>query len=569
VSHPPRSPVRLQPLGLLALVALLTAPTLRAQPEVVPAEHPVYDYLLAQRVAGRLPEYRHEVRPLDRAAIRRHLDSLSARDAAPGSRPGQALDGTARYWLGEFRREFFEPPGGIEQVLGPEGIRLPRRGDTEKFLYYLRDDDWRVAVRAMGHLQVRRSEAAETFSGLALVPEGVLEGNYRGRVGFYSATFDGQQFGGDTRVLQADPVLAPLYYVGRADQPPGSFDRSTASLRVGYGPFAAELAHERLVVGPSFSQPLALSENADYFSFLRLALDTRVVQYQFVHGALGDRAYNPLDTGFVLVAPERYLALHRLTIQPHRRVSLALSEMVVYGQRGPELAYLNPFYPIKPAEHALWDRDNSLFTLDAVVRPLDGVEAYASYLVDDLDFGLVGDAAYNYKWAAQGGLGVALGRLVPGATGFVEYTRIEPFTYTHRFLLDGSFYNAYTHNGFGLGHPLGPNSDELAAGVDVWLPFRARVRAVARYRRRAEAFVDADGNLVNVGGDVTDGTAPEDWGPGSKVFLRGERFEGPGARLTLRYEPFRGLALRLYGDWQAWDRDPDQLFVRGEVSVTL
>ena len=117
-----------------------------------------------------------------------------------------------------------------------------------------------------------------------------------------------------------------------------SFDRSTASLRVAFRPFEGEIAHERLVVGPSFDQPLVLSENADYFSFLRLGLDTRVVQYQFVHGALGDRASNPLDTAFVLVAPERFLALHRLTVQPHRRFSVALTEMVVYGQRGPELA---------------------------------------------------------------------------------------------------------------------------------------------------------------------------------------------------------------------------------------
>ncbi|MDX1419270.1 MAG: hypothetical protein R3181_04835 [Rubricoccaceae bacterium] len=553
----------LRTLGLLVLLlAASSAGEVTAQPEVVPSEHAVYGFLHGQRVAGRLPLYRHEMRPLDRAAVQRHLDSLRTR--------ADRLDPSARYWLDEFRREFFEPADAIEQVIGPEGLRLPRRADTEKFLYYHRDADWRLALRGTGRLQARWSEAAEAYSGLALVPEGVLEGHYRAHVGFYSATFDGQQFGGDTRVLLADPVLAPLYYVSRdPNNVPGSFDRSTASLRAGVGPFAAEIAHERLVVGPAFGQPLALSDHADYFSFLRLALDTRVVQYQFVHGALGDRAINPLDTGFVLVAPERYLALHRLTLQPHRRVSLAFTEMVVYGQRGPELAYLNPLYPIKPAEHALWDRDNSLFTLDAVVRPLDGVEASGTYLVDDLDFGQVGDAAFGYKWAAQGGLGVALDRFVPGTTGFVEYARIEPYTYTHRFLLDGSFYNAYQHNGFGLGHPLGPNSDEVSTGVDVWLPFRARVRATGRYRRRAEAFVNDEGVLVNAGGDVTDGTPPDDTGPGSKVFLQGERFEGPGASLSFLYEPFRGLAFRLFGDWQRWDGDPDQLFVRAEVGVTL
>ena len=528
----------------------------------MPAEHAIYPFLHAQRIAGRLPEYRHEVRPLDRATLGRHLDSLSARE--------DGLDRAARYWLAEFRRELFEPERGIEALIGDGGVQLPRQPDTEKFLYYYREGPWRVALRALGRVQARWSEEREAYGGLALVPEGVLEGHYGEHVGFYTATFDGQQFGGDTRVLLADPVLAPLYYVSRdPSNVPGSFDRSTASLRLVFRPFEAELANERLVVGPAFGQPLALAENADYFSFLRLGLDTRVVQYQYVHGALGDRAQNPLDSGFVLVAPERFLALHRLTLQPHARLALAFTEMVVYGQRGPELAYLNPFFPLKPAEHALWDRDNSLFSLDAVVRPLDGVEAYGTYLVDDLDFDLVGEAAFGYKWAAQGGLAVALNRLVPGTTGFAEYTRIEPYTYTHRFQLEDSFYNSYQHNGFGLGHPLGPNSDELAAGVDVWLPFRARLRAVGRYRRRGEALADGSGAPFNVGGDVNDGRPPADTGPGSKTFLQGERFEGAGASLDLLYEPFRGLAFRLYGDWQRWDRDPNALFVRGEISVTL
>ncbi|NNF57430.1 MAG: hypothetical protein HKN04_04240, partial [Rhodothermaceae bacterium] len=238
------------------------------------------------------------------------------------------------------------------------------------------------------------------------------------------------------------------------------------------------------------------------------------------------------------------------------------------GQRGPELAYLNPFFPIKPAEHALWDRDNSIFALDAVVRPVDGVEAYGTYLVDDLDFGEIGRNSYNYKWAVQAGLGAGLDRWLPGTSAFAEYTRVEPFTYTHRFELDGSFYNSYQHNGFGLGHPIGPNSDQVAVGAEVWLPFRARARVVGRYVRRGENFVDETGTLVNVGGDIQNGTQPS-FEEASKIFLRGDRFEGFGGTVELLVEPMRGLAFRLFGDVQRWDRDPDEAFVRGEVSITL
>ena len=516
----------------------------------------MYDFLHHQRVLGSLPEYRHEARPYGRAEIGRLLDSLRVR--TPATPSGS--------WQARFGREIDEPADAIETVLG-DGIGLPLGVETEKFFLYHRDDDWRVALHAIGRVQARYADEAATYHGAALTPEGVLEGNYRGVVGFYTGAFNGQQVGGDTRVLQADPDLRSLYYIGRQELPPGNFDRATASLRASNGTFSAEIAHARLHLGASFGESLLLTDNADHFSFVRLGLDTRAVQYQFVHGALGDRSFQALgdDGGGVLLGPERYLALHRINANPWRWLQLGFTEMVVYGQRGPELAYLNPINPFKPAEHALWDRDNTLFALDAVLRPAPGVEAYGTFLADDLDVGLLGQNSYNNKWAVQAGVGGALGP----ALGWVEYTRIEPFVYTHRFLLDGSFYNAYQHNGFGLGHPLGPNTDQLEAGLRFWLPARVRGAARLRYVRRGENYTDPEtGDFINVGGDIGNGRQPP-FTELTKVFLAGERFEGPGARLEVTWEPIRDYRLALYADWQRWDRAEDALFVRTELIVDL
>lgn len=545
---------------LASLYVILSASPLVAQPEVVPAEHAIYDFFLAERIAGRLPEYRHEIRPHDRATVQRHLDSLTVR--------GQRQSGVMQRWLSAYRQEFFEPAEAIDAVIKDGSFHFPTFSGNERFLYHYRDDEWRLALRATGRFQYRAAEDSIQTNGFSLSPEGTLEGNYKKVVGFYSGTYNGQQIGGDTRVLAADPELAPQYYVARNPNPPGSFDRSTVSLRAVYQSFFAELAHERLEMGPSYSQSLFLSDNADYVDFLRAGIDTRYVQYQFVHAALGDRsAVQPTGNG--LVAPERYLAIHRLAVHPFSVLSLAFTEAVVYGLRGPELAYLNPLYPIKPAEHALWDRDNSLFALDAVLRPLPGIEAYGTYVVDDLDFAVIGQNSYNYKWGVQAGAAVSLDALLPGTTGFGEYTRLEPFLFTHRFEQDGSFYNSYQHNGYGLGHSLGPNSDQWLVGVDVRLPLRSHLRALGRYVRRGENFVDPEtGDLVNVGGDIRNGTQPP-FQEFSKAFLRGDVFEGLGGRLELTVEPVRGLAFLFYGDYQQWDNDPDQLFVRGELRVTL
>lgn len=350
------------PFARLWLAVALCFPlgAARAQPEIVPAEHPVYAFLHHQRVRGLLPEYRHEARPLGRAHIGRLLDSLRVRAA------DATLDAASADWQARFEREIEEPPEAIEAVLGPR-LRVPLGAETEKFLFYTRDNDWRVALHAIGRVQVRFAEEATRYHGAALTPEGVLEGNYRGVAGFYVGAFNGQQVGGDTRVLQADPALRSLYYIGRQEIPPGNFDRATASLRLANETFSAEIAHARLLMGASFGDGLLLTSNPDHFSFVRLGLHTRAVQYQFVHAALGDRSFTiPGDEGEgVLVGPERYLALHRVTVNPWRWLQLGFTEAVVYGRRGPELAYLNPINPIKPAEHALWDRDNTLFALDA------------------------------------------------------------------------------------------------------------------------------------------------------------------------------------------------------------
>ncbi len=551
--------------ALLVLASGLVAWNVAAQtgavgsPEIVPAEHGVYALLHAQRVAGRLPGYRHEVLPLARGTVLAHLDSLSRHRLAPG----------ARRWVEAYRREFAPPLAQTHAFLGDGEADVFDLG-AERYLAFVRTDDGEFRIGARGGVQSRSSRGITTTqrpladaSGAALLPELEISGHWRDVVGFTSHTFNGLQVAGDSRVLRADPDLEPLYYVSVGDVPPGSFDRSTASVRVARGPFSAEIANERLRIGPSASQPLILASGVDYFPFLRAGIETRPVRYQFVHAALSDQSRFVNENGDqFLQSPERYFAMHRF--EAHAAFgSVAFTEAVVYGQRGPEIAYLNPVFPIKPAEHALWDRDNSLFSADAVVRVRPGVEFYGTYLADDLSFSRIGETVgNNNKWAAQAGASLA----AFGATAFAEYTRIEPFVYTHRFVADGSFFNGYTHNGFGLGHPLGPNADQWLAGAETWLPGGLRARGAVRYARRGENTVTASGEPLIVGGDVSVGTQPD---PFIKDFLSGEVFTGPGAELDVLWEPVNSLQARLFLDWQRWDPGEDRFFLRLQASLDL
>ena len=550
--------LRLRGLLLVLAASLAAAPVARAQPEIVPAEHPVYTFLHAQRTAGVLPEYRHEVRPASRAEIQRLLDALERRERRLGK--------TARAWLRIYRRELFEPEGEVEAWVSGGRFRLPHGRDTEKFIFHTADSTWRFGAELYGRLAARGARDSLRLSGGALSGDLVLQGSYRNLVGFYTEITNGTAFSGNPRLLLRDPDLEPLYY--QQVQPDvGQFDRSTAALRVGTPRLFAEIANARLTMGTGYGDGLILSSRPDYFSFVRAGFATKAVGYTFVHAVLGDRARNVQNErgeGLIVGGNERYLALHRLSVQPIRALSFAFTEMVVYGRRGPELAYLNPVNPFKTSEHALYDRDNSLFSLEVTARPARGVEAYGTILVDDLNLGLLGRHSYNNKFALQGGVGVARG----AALAWAEYTRVEPFTYTHRFFEGGSYYNSYTHNGFGLGHPLGPNADQYEAGLRLWGPGRVQATATARYRRRGENYALGD-SLVNVGGDVADGRQPS-FSERSKRFLSGTRHDGPGGALTLSWEPVRDVALfRFVLDVQQWSGDVDRAFGRLDVRFTL
>ena len=539
--------------GLVLLLAPLAA---GAQAEIVPAEHPVYDWLATQRVAGALPEYRHETLPYDRATVRRHLDSLAAHAAEIG--PG------GRFWLDEYRREFFEP---LDRVHGYAGDGRARflDPDAERTFGFFRDSTWRVSVWGEGAVETRTARGRVEAGALSRSARLTFEGSYRGRVGLYTSTLSGDVMGGDAAVLAADPRLAPLYYVARdPTNVAGPFDQTTASVRVVGGPFSAEIANERLRYGASADAPMVLADAADYLPFVRLGLQARSLTVQFVHAALSSRSRTVVEgDDEYFEAPRRYLAVQRLEVQPTGWWTWAYTGMVVYGRRGPEVAYLNPLYPVKAAEHELYDRDNTLFSLETTVRPLRGLEGHFTWLVDDLATTTLGDAVYGNKWGIQSGFRAT----VPGSgvTAFGEYVRVEPYTYTHRFQEDGFFFNSYVHNGFQLGHPLGPNADQWLIGAEAWLPLRARARLAYRYVRKGENPVDpVTGVVTNVGGDAALGTAPAD---GRKRFLAGDVFRGPGVRGLLEVEPARGVALRVYGDALFWRDREAAVFVRLGLAV--
>ena len=124
---------------------------------------------------------------------------------------------------------------------------------------------------------------------------------------------------------------------------------------------------------------------------------------------------------------------------------------------------------------------------------------------------------------------------LPYASQFgIGYTRIEPFVYTHWQRL-----NTFDQRDRSLGHYLGPNADELEFRLKKWLPYRAWVQLAYRNVRKGYNPTDENGEIINVGGDLLDGSK----NLGYKMFQGSNKNRWGEIELSAQAEPWRGLVV--------------------------
>ena len=191
-----------------------------------------------------------------------------------------------------------------------------------------------------------------------------------------------------------------------------------------------------------------------------------------------------------------------------------------------------------------------MLSFDVAVRPMQGMRAYTSIVIDDIGFGTLGDTSRrgnNNKFAYQVGLSQAFG--TPGASSrsmlTLEYARIDPFTFTHR-----SINASYSTFGASVGYDMQPNSDRVALQARHWFTPRTSLRVDLDFTRHGENLLDANGNILtaedpdwpgsgalvaigNVGGDILRGDG--DFIVGNR-FLRGNLSHQRRARLWFSAE---------------------------------
>ena len=174
-------------------------------------------------------------------------------------------------------------------------------------------------------------------------------------------------------------------------------------------------------------------------------------KFHFLDGTLGDW-WNP-------EAEQKMLSIHRLEWNPWDWLYLSPWESVVYAKRL-ELSYLNPIGSYFMGQHTNGDLDNIAFGGEAAVTIRPYFRFYFSLFLDEIVLVPLSRlfTRPNNQFAWQAGLKVPIPWL-PFALLTLQYTKIEPYCYTH--YPYKSININYSHDGENLGYHLPPNSDEL------------------------------------------------------------------------------------------------------------
>jgi len=486
-----------------AFLLLASAAGRAQEPVDLPLEHWAYEMLQRFEVRAGLGRTGLDMLPLRRGQVARLVGRLQQAAARNEWRPSRIEAQQLDMLVEEFSAELVAQ-GESLAVLERTAHRW-RGADWEFRLFVFAGQDVRFGPTSPG-AAFSQTDARLSFEPAAAL---VLRRDFAAFVplSLVWRTGDGVlRQSADPRAGEAEYVFEPR-------------DRFSFSRRVEpyaryvHGPVLVDIGREHLRWGPGRQNALLLLDETPPFDLLRLELDFGWLRFTHVAGELRPAQLEPEDPELV----QKFIAAHRLVLQPHRRLLLAVSEATVYGDRGLDLAYLNPVNVLYVTQANIGDRDNALGSIDGKLL-LPDLELYGEFLVDDLnlrrgldDFGNKVGALAGFLWLQPFG---ADDWDLEG-----EWSWASQFTYTHQTPI-----NRYEHYGLSLGSRAGPDADLWHLGLRRRLSRGWSLQVFYDLERHGEGGLAVDQEeRTSDSQDYLSGTVQSSHQPGFELLYRGLR----------------------------------------------
>jgi hypothetical protein len=531
---------------VVVMSILLAASTARSQAENVPAHDPVYAFLKTMEVKGIIDHYADAVLPLSRAEVARYLHAIDLhRDGLSVAEQDRLND-----YLSEYSYELTGSVSHFDALISASGDRVDSVGSgihpgrervavlhadsvVTLFLNGLVSADTRhVSGDALGSVHTQFLEVGVRARGTLL-----------GHLG-YTFRMTNAQFWGSRELLSRDERIAQSHALSVGNIQ--NFDFAEGSVRYDAGIISAQIGRERILWGTSvFDEKMVLSDHPRAFDYIRADAAYGVFRYTFMHAwILGSESrvffYVGNDSSSSHSEPviaDKYFAAHRFGLSFPGVVDLGFQEMVVYSNRSVDLAYLSPLSFIESTQRSRGERDNVMWVFDLKTLFLKNLQFTGTILYDDINVPDMFSDLWTDRYAWQVGLQYADPFTIPNTGLKVEYTRVEPYVFSHGRSRDDNF----TSLGRILGPAVGPNGDAWQFGVTVTPRWNLSISGSVLLGRHGMNYVNPwTGELDrNFGSDPL--VPHRNGDPEHKVFLAGSLQKTLRADLQVVWEPVNGL----------------------------
>ncbi len=518
------------------LLFLLTIPSLLfAQAEYVSADNSVYDFLNRMETLKLIENYNPFEIPKSRGEIGKFLREVITN--------AERLDVIDNKMLEDFKVEFeneiYTTLNSSERIIGEGSYNL--FSQKEKYLFFYNEEERAnifINLISQGEFIYRNNSSLDINSSTSL---GYYGGEIRGtllkKFGFFLRGYQGQVFGNKETARLKKEVAYNYKYNLEPEE--GYFDETSGYMSADFDLLKLKFGRDRLLVGHGQTKSL-VADNSPMFDYLSLNINYEFLNFSYFHGKLlGNSSFaDDSITGRTNIVDEKYIGYHRLSLDFSPSVSLGAGEIIIYGKRGIDLSYLNPFTFYKSIEHSNQDRDNAMLFFDLNLKPICGLKIFTTFLIDDISFGKIGSGWYGNQTLLHTGIFSSNLYNVAPVDFSIEYIRIEPYTFTHH--LTG---NNFTHNGYNIGSDLQPNSELFFSQINYRFNHRLRCSASFWFTTHAANPVNNDGSIKNVGGDINIGHRVTD--SETVKFLDGDLEYLRRFSFLIFYEPFNQISFSL------------------------
>lgn len=518
-----------------------------AQVGYVESRHPVYSFLERMQTEKMISGFNSFELPKTRKDVAGFLIQLNERV--------NKLSSVDKNILSDFIEEFsLEVNNKIQKSFLEEPAVKYYLSDKEKYLFSYSDKQGSsFFVNLIGslsnyyHSTIKGNDANLNGTNTSIINfGGVIRGSLHDKIGFEIKATNGTFYGNRNLASTKGEAKYSYKFIYGTEDNGGTdyFDQTAGFLTYQNDWLKLKIGRDKLLIGQGIVKDI-LSDNSPGYDYINLSLKYKAFTYSFIHAKLlGHMTFGQDEFGANLknVGVKNFV-YHRFGLRVTHNTFLGLGETIIYTDRDIDLSYLNPFNFYKSVEHANQDRDNSMMFFDVTNYSLPGIKLYASLLIDDMDFSKFGTSWLGNITILNTGIYTTLLHNFIPVDLELQYLRLDPYAYSHRVKK-----NNYTNFDSPLGALFQPNTSAILFKLTYTPHHRVWMNATARYSVHGNNDVDAQGNLINNGGDINYGYRAND--SKNAKFLSGPKDYNREVTLQIKYQPIKNYFVYFGFDYQ-------------------